>query len=58
MERANALCRGSDGKATPREIRQAAYSHAPIALALRYQEKIRETFNPNDLGDTHYLTLE
>ncbi len=57
MERSNALVRGSDGKAFPREKREEAFSHAPIALALQYQQKIRETFNPNDLGDPHYLTL-
>jgi len=58
MERQNALCRGSDGKAFPREILNQAYSHSPLAQALRYQQKIKEAFNPNDLGDPHYLTLE
>jgi hypothetical protein len=58
MERSNAICRGSDGKAIPKEKREQAFSHSPMAHVLRYQQKIRETFNPNDLGDVHYLTLE
>jgi hypothetical protein len=58
MERTNALCRGSDGKAFPKEKREQIYSNSPLAHVLRYQQKIRETFNPNDLGDVHYLTLE
>ena len=31
---------------------------SPSANALRYQQKIREVFNPNDLGDAYYVTLE
>lgn len=58
MERSNALVRGSDGKEVPMEKREQAYSHAPISAAFRYQQKIKEVFNPNNLGDPHYLTLE
>jgi hypothetical protein len=58
MERTNALVRGSDGKEGPKEKRDQAYSHAPISVAFRYQQKIKEVFNPNDLGDAHYMTLD
>ena len=58
MERLNALCRGSDGKEVPKERREIANAVSPIAHALRYQQKIREAFNPNDLGDAYYVTLE
>jgi glycolate oxidase len=58
MERTNALCRGSNGKEVPKERREIAYAASPSATALRYQQKIREAFNPNDLGDAYYVTLE
>ena len=58
MERGNALCRGSDGKEFPKDKRDAILSSSPQAHVFRYQQKIREAFNPNDLGDAHYTTLE
>ena len=58
MERANALCRGADGKEFPKEKRKQILSNSPQAHVLRYQQKIREVFNPNNLGDAHYVTLE
>ncbi len=57
IERLNSLCRGSDGKETPQEIREQALSKSRQSAAFRYQQKIREAFNPNDLGDAYYLTL-
>ena len=57
MERTNVLCRGKDGREVPRERREAVYAASPHAQALRYQRKIREAFNPNDLGDSYYVTL-
>jgi hypothetical protein len=30
----------------------------PLAHVYRYQRKIKEAFDPNDLGDTYYRTLE
>ncbi len=57
MERQNSLVRGSDGKEVPKERREIAYAASPQALVLRYQHKIREAFNPNDLGDAYYVTL-
>jgi hypothetical protein len=58
MERTNALCRGSNGKEVPKDRREIACAASPSAHALRYQQKIREAFNPNDLGDAYYVTLE
>lgn len=58
MERGNALCRGSDGREFPKEKREQLLSKSPIAKVLRYQQKFKEAFNPNDLGDAHYMTLE
>jgi hypothetical protein len=57
MERQNALCRGRDGKEVPREQRETANAASPQAHVFRYQQKIREAFNPNDLGDSYYVTL-
>lgn len=57
MERGNALCRGADGKEFPKEKREQILAASPTAFVLRYQQKIREIFNPNDLGDAHYITL-
>jgi hypothetical protein len=58
MERGNALCRGSDGREFPKEKREQVLSQSPQAHVFRYQQKIREAFNPNNLGDAHYTTLE
>ncbi len=58
MERANAIVRGADGRETFKEKREQILSQSPQAFVLRYQRKIREAFNPNDLGDAHYMTLE
>ena len=58
MERANANVRGPDGKEVRKDIRESQMANSPHAAALRYQQKIREIFNPNDLGDAHYMTLE
>ena len=57
MERQNALCRGRDGKEVSREQRETAYTASPQAHVFRYQQKIREAFNPNDLGDAYYVAL-
>ena len=58
MERTNAVSRGPDGKATQKEERERILSTAPQPAVFRYQRKIREAFDPNDLGDSYYLTLE
>jgi hypothetical protein len=57
MERTNVLCRGSDGKEVPKEVREPVYATSSQAHVFRYQQKIREAFNPNDLGDSYYVTL-
>jgi len=42
----------------PKEVREKLQANSPQATMLQYQWKIREAFNPNDLGDAHYMTLE
>jgi hypothetical protein len=58
LEKLNSLSRGPDGKEVPKDIRENALSHSRQADAFRYQRKFREAFNPNDLGDAYYWTLE
>ncbi len=58
MEKMNAYARGADGRSTPKEIRERILSAAAQPEAFRYQRKIKETFNPNDLGDAYYRTLD
>ncbi len=58
MEKMNAYARGPNGKTTPREVRDRMFLASPQPAAFRYQRKIRETFNPNDLGDAYYRTLD
>ena len=57
MERWNAPARGSDGMATAEAQREQMLGGAPQPAAFRYQRKIREALNPNDLGDAYYMTL-
>jgi hypothetical protein len=58
MEKMNEYARGSDGKTTPKEVRDRIFLASAQPQAFRYQRKIRETFNPNDLGDAYYRTLD
>jgi glycolate oxidase len=58
MEKWNDAARGPDGRATPKERRDQMHRAAPQPSVFRYQHKIREAFNPNDLGDAYYETLE
>ena len=58
MEKWNAAARGSDGRATPKEERDKMHLSAPQPSVYRYQHKIKEAFNPNDLGDAYFETLE
>ncbi|MEJ2558957.1 MAG: hypothetical protein P8186_22620 [Anaerolineae bacterium] len=58
MEKWNAQCRGADGRTTPKEERDRIHLSAPQPAVFRYQHKVREAFNPNDLGDAYYETLE
>jgi glycolate oxidase len=58
MEKWNAQARGPDGRTTPKEERDRIHLSAPQPSIFRYQQKIREAFNPNDLGDAYYETLE
>jgi hypothetical protein len=58
IERLNSLCRGPDGMETSREVRNKALAANRQAIAFRYSQKIKEAFNPNDLGDAYYLALD
>jgi glycolate oxidase len=58
MERGQAICRGSDGRATSKEERDRAFSASPQPTAFHYQWKVRQVFDPNNLGDEYYQTLE
>jgi len=57
MEKQNDSARWTDGKTTPKEIRNKLLSGGQSSV-FRYQRRIKETFDPNDLGDTYYRTLE
>jgi hypothetical protein len=58
MEKWNAQARGPDGRTTPKEERDRIHLASPQPSAFRYQHKIREALNPNDLGDAYYETFE
>ncbi len=58
MERTNAASRGLDGRATPKEERERIPSSTPQPAVFRYRRKIKEAFDPKDLGDSCYLILE
>ncbi len=58
MEKWNNAARGPDGRATPKEARDQMHRSAPQPSVFRYQHKIRQAFNPNDLGDAYYETLD
>jgi hypothetical protein len=58
MEKQNDSARWTDGYATPKEIRNKLLKSSAQPSAFRYQKRIREIFDPNDLGDTYYRTLD
>lgn len=58
MEKMNEYARWSDGKTTPKEVRDRIFSASAQPHVFRYQRKIRETFNPNNLGDGYYRELD
>jgi hypothetical protein len=58
MEKMNAYARGADGRSTPKEVRDRILGASAQPQAFHYQRKIKETFNPNDLGDAYYRTLD
>jgi len=58
MEKWNSVARGPNGRTTPKEERDKIHLSAPQPSVFRYQHKIREAFNPNNLGDAYYETLE
>src|SRR4030042_1367439 len=58
MERTNAVARGTDGKNTPKEVREKMMGSSRQPNTFRYQRMIREAFDPNILGDAYYQTLD
>jgi glycolate oxidase len=58
MSRTNAPARGPDGKQTPDEVRTKMFSSVRQPCVFRYQDKIKKAFDPNNLGDGYYFTLE
>jgi glycolate oxidase len=58
MEKWNSVARGPNGKTTPKEERDRIHLSAPQPNVFRYQHKVREALNPNDLGDAYFETLE
>jgi hypothetical protein len=57
MEKMNAYARGTDGRTTPKEVHDK-YLAGGQAQGSRYQRMIKEIFNPNNLGDAYYKTLD
>ncbi len=58
MEKWNGAARGADGKTTPKKDRDKMHLAFPQPNVFRYQSKIRKAFNPNDLGDQYFETLD
>jgi hypothetical protein len=58
IEGTNVLCRGSDGRELPKEKRNKAFASTKQPAVFRYQQKIKEAINPNDLGDAYYAALD
>jgi glycolate oxidase len=57
MERTNAVARGGDGRATPKEVREQMMGSSRQPSTWRYHKKIQEIFDPNTLGDAYYQVL-
>jgi len=57
IESTNVLCRGADGMEFPEEQRNKAFASTRQPAVFRYHQKIKETFNPNNLGDAYYFAL-
>jgi hypothetical protein len=56
--RMNATARGPDGKAVSREITNQQFANSRQPAVFRYQAKIKSIIDPNNLGDSHYSTLD
>lgn len=56
--RMNAPARGPDGKAKPKEIIEKGFASSRQPAIFRYQGKIKAAIDPNNLGDTHYFTID
>jgi hypothetical protein len=58
MERMYSISRRDDGYARTKEEQEEKLAASTQPLAFEYQWKIRESLNPNQLGDAYYMTLE
>jgi hypothetical protein len=58
MERLQAVARGSDGRATPKEERERIFFASPQPAAFNYQWKVKQAIDPNNLGDEYYQYLD
>lgn len=58
MEKQMDSARWTDGKTTPKVIRDRLLLSSAQPVTFRYQRRIKEIFDPNNLGDTHYRTLD
>jgi len=58
MEKWNSVARGPDGRTTPKAVRDKMHLAAPQPNIFRYQYQVRKAFNPNNLGDEYFETLE
>ncbi len=46
--------RQSDGRATPQEARNKMFGATPFPIVYKYQKKVKDAFDPYDLGDVFY----
>jgi hypothetical protein len=58
MEKQNDSARWTDGRTTPKDIRDKLLMAQGQPCVFRYQRRIKETFDPNDLGNAYYRTLD
>jgi hypothetical protein len=58
LEKMTDYARWTDGRSTPGEIRDKLLGGAAQPQASRYQGKVKDIFDPNDIGDSYYKTLE
>lgn len=58
MERGNSISRGANGKSLPQADMDRMLLASRQPSVFRFQHKIKEILDPNDLGDSYYLTIE
>ena len=58
MEKMMDYARWTDGRTTPKEIRDKLLGGGGQPQAFRYHRRFKEAFDPNSLGDGYYRTLD